>query len=787
MAADASDRHLLFGLIALQVGLIEQAQLVAAFQAWARDKARPLADHLADHGGLDADSRAAVEAMVALHVKKHGADAEKSLAALPAGRSIRERLAALGDSELTGTVARLASGSTDHDADCTVSYADNAASYAVGTVTSEGQRFRVLRPHARGGLGAVFVALDGELHREVALKQIVDTHADDPVSRRRFILEAEITGGLEHPGIVPVYGLGAYADGRPYYAMRFIRGDSLKEAIEQFHKDEALKKDHGRRSLELRQLLRRFTDVCNAIDYAHSRGILHRDLKPGNIIVGKHGETLVVDWGLAKPLGRANPDSDIGERTLLPSSASGSGETVRGKALGTPGYMSPEQARGDLNRLAPRSDVYSLGATLYCLLTGRAPFEGDDVASVLRKVQWGDYVAPRKIKRTIDPALEAVCLKAMAFAPDDRYATSRALADDIERWTAGQAVSAWQEPWSRRVRRWARRGQTVVSALAAALMVVLAGSAYVRTVKARADAALTSANTRDKQHLNLAMDAIKIFHGEVRADPLLSEKPFDGLRTRLLNRAAEFYGRVEDRLQSQADRESLAAIAKAYHELAELLQSASPKESLAYFEREEAVWTTLADANTTVPDYSHRLASCQVNSATVLLRLGSPGEARTRCERAVALCESLVSAHPNVPEYPRVLALALLRFGQAHQAEGDHVAASADWAQTVAVFKKVAAPDGELVFIDAGIHASLSSVAGLPGTGLLDGDRSAQADQAMALLGQAAAMGYRDPDKYRTETALGPLRGREDFRLLMMDLLMPAEPFVEGRFGSGRE
>ena len=165
-------------------------------------------------------------------------------------------------------------GSTDPDAEGTVSYGDRKASPAVATATGDGQRFQVLRPHAKGGLGAVFVALDGELHREVALKQILDSHADDPVSRRRFILEAEITGGLEHPGIVPVYGLGTYADGRPYYAMRFIGGDSLKEAIERFHKDEALKKEPGRRSLELRKLLRRFIDVCNAIDYAHSRGRL---------------------------------------------------------------------------------------------------------------------------------------------------------------------------------------------------------------------------------------------------------------------------------------------------------------------------------------------------------------------------------------------------------------------------------------------------------------------------------------------------------------------------------
>ncbi len=218
----------------------------------------------------------------------------------------------------------------------------------------------MLRPHARGGLGAVFVALDAELNREVALKQILEKHADDPVSRARFLLEAEVTGGLEHPGIVPVYGLGTYGDGRPYYAMRFIRGDSLKEAVDRFHADAALKSDPGRRSLELRKLLRRFIDVCNAIEYAHSRGVLHRDIKPGNIIVGKHGETLVVDWGLAKARGRVGAGESSEERPLVPTSASGNAETLPGSALGTPAYMSPEQARGDVEHLGPRSDVYSL-------------------------------------------------------------------------------------------------------------------------------------------------------------------------------------------------------------------------------------------------------------------------------------------------------------------------------------------------------------------------------------------------------------------------------------------
>src|SRR5262245_47428462 len=216
MAAE-TDRHLLFGLLALQTGLVQQAQLVAAFHAWTGDKSRPLGDHLIELGYLNAAQRAAVAALAALHVEAHGDDVGRSLAAIPAGRSTREGLADLGDPDIEATLGHVASHDATDDGD-----ADRTTSYSVGTATADGRRFRVLRPHARGGLGAVFVALDAELHREVALKQIQDRYADDPVSRARFLLEAEITGRLEHPGVVPVYGLGSDAQGRPFYAMRFV-------------------------------------------------------------------------------------------------------------------------------------------------------------------------------------------------------------------------------------------------------------------------------------------------------------------------------------------------------------------------------------------------------------------------------------------------------------------------------------------------------------------------------------------------------------------------------------
>jgi serine/threonine protein kinase len=354
----------------------------------------------------------------------------------------------------------------------------------------EGSRYHSLNFHDKGGLGEVYCARDGLLNRKVALKRIQDRWRDHAESRRRFLREAEITASLAHPGVVPVYDLEYDAEGQPRYAMRFIEGESLADALERYHGASAAAWADARRGLELRQLLARFVAVCNTIAYAHSCGVIHRDLKPANVMLGRFGETLVVDWGLAKDLGRAGEQRSGGEDALAQAASDDVYQITRaGAVAGTVSYMSPEQASGRLDAVGPASDVFALGATLYAILTGQAPYLGPDMLGQARR---GRVRPPRAIKRDVPRALEAVCRKAMAAMPDDRYASAQELAADLENWLGDEPVSALRESLHVRLGRWSRRRKTLVATAVTLLFtatVALVVGTYLVAARDRAELA----------------------------------------------------------------------------------------------------------------------------------------------------------------------------------------------------------------------------------------------------------------------------------------------------------
>ena len=373
---------------------------------------------------------------------------------------------------------------------------------------------------ARAAWASVYVARDEELGREVALKEIRPDKVAVADLRGRFVLEAEINGGLEHPGIVPVYSLGTYDDGRPFYAMRFVEGDSLKEAIESYHQE------HPRpdpTAVEFRKLLGRFIDVCEAIAFAHSKGVLHRDLKPHNVMLGRFGETLLIDWGLAKATGRrepAGPDA-AREATLVPPSGSGHAPTLG--VLGSPPYMSPEQAAG-------RGGVARAG-------DGRLRAGGDPLRALDRRAARGgpvDRGDPRPGPAGRDPvaavaqperpaALEAVCLKALATDPRDRYPSALDLANDVQQLVVrspNQRLSRTDHP---AVRRFLKRHRTLATSAVAALLVasITLSIAYSR------ESAINTRLAHNNDELRKAKNHLEQMNRDLEKARELAEKRFE--------------------------------------------------------------------------------------------------------------------------------------------------------------------------------------------------------------------------------------------------------------------
>jgi tetratricopeptide (TPR) repeat protein len=568
---------------------------------------------------------------------------------------------------------------------------------------------------AVGGMGVVYRAADTVLGRDVAIKVLQDRFGAAPAAVARFRDEAMITAQLQHPAIPPVHDLGALADGRPFLAMKLIKGDTLADRL-------AARPTPGH---ERGHFVAVFEQVCQALACAHDRMVVHRDLKPANVMVGRFGEVQVMDWGLAKVLdpGAALPDPGrTGAGTEINSLRDSDGTfTQAGSVLGTPAFMPPEQAIGASGQVDARSDVFGLGGILAAVLTGAPPFvaaTGEDVRLLAARGKV-DACFARLDACGADPELVALCKRCLAPEKGDRPADAgavaravaelRAAADERARAAELERVrleGARATSAARALERGKRRRLAVAAAVVLALALV-GGLSAVLVVQRRANADLAAKNeeltaerTRAEQRLELALKAIATLHTGVGEDMLLKSAPYKELRNQLLKQAADFYGKLEGLLVGATDAKSRRLLADGYFQLGELSRrTGSPTEALALHRKALAIRSELAgaaganaearldvarslgetgwmlletndvegalrafaeqrdtvsalEAKHPTPAGAAVLARSYADSASALHRMGQLAQATEASQRAVAIHRALVATNPDAEFRP---------------------------------------------------------------------------------------------------------------------------------------
>jgi serine/threonine protein kinase len=720
-SADA-DRNLLFGVLCLQADLIDEARFAEACTVWAAKKSVPLADLLQQRGWISADDRGHIDFLVERKLRKHGGDARQSLADV-ADAGVRDLVRGVEDDDVRRTVAQLPPG----------------PGYVLLSTTAvpleHRLRYTLTRLHGEGGLGRVYVARDNDLNREVALKEIRPEKAQHPEAWQRFLKEAQLTGQLEHPNIVPVYEVARREeDQQPFYTMRLVRGQTLRDAIPDYH----LRRREGRADpLEWPRLLNAFVNVCQAIGYAHSRGVIHRDLKPDNVMLGGFGEVIVLDWGLAKMVDQPDEPSDAPAVALTEQARTDA--TLAGRVLGTPAYASPEQAEGRGDLIDTRTDVYGLGTILFEVLTGRAPHTGESTAALLRHVASAETPRPRAAEPSVPPALDAVCAKAMAKSKADRYARAADLAREVQRFLADEPVLAYREPLTARAGRWARHHRTAVSAAGVLLAagVLFLGTLAVLIEKARERT--EAERLRADRNFQRARQAVDDYFTTVSQNKLLGEPQMEPLRKELLEKALKYNEEFAQAEEGAADPRVRGELAAAHYRVAAITdltgapETAWPgyrkaaarfeevlaedpgnaewrnslglcynswglsheehgdmEEALRHFDRARAVLEPLADDRPDEEKYRGSLARVYFNTALWNYRVGRTDEAAAFYEKAQSLQEKIVADNVGAADYESDLALTYLNLGSLHMENGRPE-------QALPLFEKTLAVESRLV------------------------------------------------------------------------------------------
>ena len=592
-------------------------------------------------------------------------------------------------------------------------------------------RYVEFQPIGEGGMGVVYLALDSELSREVALKLVcppssrtADIEEGNPLSIQppppdsplaadfeghtaRFLHEARITGGLEHPGIAPIYELGSTPAGVPYYAMRLIRGSrTLTAAIE----------ENADRPLERRlALLEPFLRVCDAVAFAHARGVIHRDLKPDNVALGEFGEVVLLDWGLAALLKDA-PKQRPAQHARLSKSRDSAGFETNPDAIGTPGYMPPEAVMGDLEHIDPRSDVYSLGVIMFEILTGRKPFEFETLYQYGAAVVREDAPSARSVQPDVPEALARLCASALARERDERPAGPEVLARAIRRWQASSQVEREIAGWLAEARRALEEAPTLPpkAALACLDRVVTSCTlieqarpgheegASLRTEAVEQREAMVrrrERETRKRILLRFGVGALVIATGAAFAVAGVLNKKNDDLEiargravdaqleaeeaSRIADKArgeAELARGVAERAQQQAEEERGRAVQEReraeelvqflLYDLRDRMQRIGRLDLLKLVgDRVVAYYEEMPDEGATVAT-RHRRAAALLNAADVLSDLGKLREAEAMSLRAKSMLEVLREEGDGAATYQHDIQLALGRLATIKETQG---------------------------------------------------------------------------------------------------------------------